>query len=175
MNEKNHRLDDFFEMYGDMVFRQAYQVLKDHHAAEDIAQETFVRLSRDLDKLSDWMVRVWLLRTAKNLAIDHLRKGGKYKTVLGYDEDFRNVPADIFADPGILAEKKDESDRKIMALKNLSREKPEWFQILMMSEVDGIKNQEIANRLGISAALVSKRKERARKWLWDEYRRLEEE
>lgn len=175
MNEKNHRLDDFFEKYSDMVMKNACKILKDYHIAEDISQETFVRLGENLDKLPDNKVKIWLLVTSKNLAYDYLRKGGKYTTIVGYDERLYRDEMDEKTDPGILLEKKEDEEEKWTALHRLSVEKPKWYEVLMLSEVTGLSNEEIGSRFGISAALVSKWKERARKWLRKAYLKEEEE
>lgn len=165
MNEKNHRLDDFFVKYGDMVMRSVYKILKDYHIAQDISQETFVRLGNNLDTLPDWKVKGWLIVTSRNLAYDYLRKGGKYKTIVGYDENLYREAADEKSDPSVLLEKKETEEKRLSAVRRLSREKPEWYEVLILSEVIGLSNEEIGRRLGVSAALVSKWKERARKWL----------
>lgn len=175
MNEKNHRLDDFFEKYSDMVMKSVHKILKDYHIAEDISQETFVRLGENLDKLPDSKVKIWWLVTSKNLAYDYLRKGGKYTTIVGYDERLYQDETDEKTDPSVLVEKKEEENEKWTALHRLSVEKPEWYEVLMLSEVTGLSNEEIGQRFGISAVLVSKWKERARKWLNKAYREQEEE
>ncbi len=58
------------------VSRYAGYVLKDETQAEDIAQDTFVRLAR---KAEDWTtdgpsLRSWLYRVARNLCIDYMRR-----------------------------------------------------------------------------------------------------
>lgn len=66
---------DIVERHLPPVTRYANYVLRDAAQAEDIAQESFVRLMR---KAPDWQsggasVRTWLFRVALNLCIDHKR------------------------------------------------------------------------------------------------------
>ena len=43
MNEKDHRIDDYFVQYSDMVIRNICLYV-DYHTTEDLCQETFIRL-----------------------------------------------------------------------------------------------------------------------------------
>jgi RNA polymerase sigma factor (sigma-70 family) len=86
-----------------LVYRIAYSALRNHHDAEDVTQETFVRVLRwrkKLDSVRD--LKAWLARIAWRIAIDRVRKkstvplndveeGGDYaKTSSG---DAEQVPA----------------------------------------------------------------------------------
>ena len=52
----------------------AWRIVKSHAEAEDIAQETFLRLWREAPSLGDVPVEPWLYRVASNLAIDRYRR-----------------------------------------------------------------------------------------------------
>ncbi len=52
----------------------AWRIVKSHAEAEDIAQETFLRLWREAPSLSDVPLEPWLYRVASNLAIDRYRR-----------------------------------------------------------------------------------------------------
>lgn len=52
----------------------AWRIVKSHVEAEDIAQETFLRLWREAPTLGDVPVEPWLYRVASNLAIDRYRR-----------------------------------------------------------------------------------------------------
>jgi len=57
------------------VYRFAARLIGDRHEAQDIAQETFLRFYRSAAKYRpDAALRTYLLRIARNLCIDHLRK-----------------------------------------------------------------------------------------------------
>ena len=62
------------ERYQEPAFRAAYLLLRDAPAAEDIAQEAFVRAYRRLHSFRrDAPFRPWLLRIVQNLALNELR------------------------------------------------------------------------------------------------------
>jgi len=61
------------------VFRLAYLLLGDADDAEDVAQETFIRAYRALERFdASRPLRPWLLRIASNLARNQRRSLGRY-------------------------------------------------------------------------------------------------
>ena len=61
------------------VFRLAYLLVGDADEAEDIAQETFIRAYRALERFdASRPLRPWLLRIARNLASNRRRSLGRY-------------------------------------------------------------------------------------------------
>lgn len=165
MDKKNHQLDDFFRKYRNIVIKNAYLYVKDYHAAEDICQETFIRLGENLDRVEPEKVKRWLLRVSEHLAIDYLRKGGNNKVSVGLD-GIKEFSADRrYSDLSALLEEREEQELKTAALIRLRREKPIWYDTMLMSYVEEMDNHAIGNELGVKASLVSKWKERARRWL----------
>ena len=58
-----------------MVYRLAYQFAGNHHDAEDIAQDVFIKVYRSLDRFRyDAQVTSWLYRIVMNACIDHKRR-----------------------------------------------------------------------------------------------------
>lgn len=173
MNEKDHRLDDYFTKYNELVINNV-KLFVEYHTAEDICQEAFIRLGLRLDNVKPECVAGWLLQVSERLAVDFLRKGGKYKTYVGLEIDDETL-YDIYADPGhIVVEKEDAKEHRIV-LERLKKEKPQWFDVLFMSFYEGMDNRAIALELGIKPSLVSKWKERAIKWLRKAYEKEYEE
>ena len=63
------------ERHRSMVYRVAYQFAGNHHDAEDIAQEVFVKVYRSLDRFrQDAQLTSWLYRIIMNACIDHKRR-----------------------------------------------------------------------------------------------------
>ena len=63
------------DLYGARVFRFAWRMLSDRTEAEDVTQESFTRLWRALSvNPPDRDALAWLIRTARNLSIDRIRK-----------------------------------------------------------------------------------------------------
>ena len=63
------------ERHRSMVYRVAYQFAGNHHDAEDIAQEVFIKVYRSLDRFrQDAQLTSWLYRIAMNACIDFRRR-----------------------------------------------------------------------------------------------------
>ena len=63
------------ERYRSMVYRVAFQFAGNHHDAEDIGQEVFIKVYRSLDKFrQDAQLTSWLYRIVMNACIDHRRR-----------------------------------------------------------------------------------------------------
>jgi RNA polymerase sigma-70 factor, ECF subfamily len=63
------------ERHRSMVYRVAYQFAGNHHDAEDIAQEVFIKVYRSLDRFrQDSQVTSWMYRIVMNACIDHRRR-----------------------------------------------------------------------------------------------------
>src|SRR4026209_3051716 len=63
------------ERHRSMVYRVAYHFAGNHHDAEDIAQEVFIKVYRSLGKFrQDAQLTSWLYRIVMNACIDHRRR-----------------------------------------------------------------------------------------------------
>lgn len=66
--------------YSNAVYVIAFQVIRDFHRSEDIAQETFIRAWHNLGRIREVdKFRSWLYTTAKRISIDFLRKENKFR------------------------------------------------------------------------------------------------
>lgn len=166
MNEKDHRLDDYFVRYREMVIRNI-SLFVDYHTAEDLCQETFIRLGENLDCVKPEKVKAWLLVVSEHLALDYLRKGGKYRTTVGL-----KLEQEEFIDPGsdveLIVEEREESRKRIKVLGRLKLEKRDWYDALILRYVGRMSDKEISRTKKIKKSLVGKWRQRAqeklRKW-----------
>lgn len=66
--------EEAFSLHHRTVFRAARSVVQDPGLAEDVTQETFLRLYKNLDSITDEeMLRPWLIRVAINVARNTIR------------------------------------------------------------------------------------------------------
>lgn len=66
--------EEAFSLHHRTVFRAARSIVRDPGLAEDVTQETFIRLYKYIDSISDLeMLRPWLIRVALNLAKNVVR------------------------------------------------------------------------------------------------------
>lgn len=77
-------LRELYEQYMPQVYRTAIGYTRNHHDAEDVTQESFVRLARSGKQfLNQNQVKTWLIVTAANLSRDLLRR--RYRRELPLD------------------------------------------------------------------------------------------
>lgn len=178
MNEEDHLLDDCYGKYRDLVLRNALMIVKDYYLAEDIAQETFLRLGENADHIFPEKALRWLLRVSENLAKDYLKKGGHYRVTVGLDPDMQEGISRSntdFSDLSTLIAKKEACSQTGKLLKRLEKERPNWYRTLWMSYYEEMDNRSIGKELGVSPFLVSKWKERGKRWMLEAYKKEEED
>jgi RNA polymerase sigma-70 factor, ECF subfamily len=57
------------------VFSLVFRMVRDRETAEDLSQETFIKVLNNLDRYSpEFKFSSWLFKIANNLTIDHLRR-----------------------------------------------------------------------------------------------------
>jgi RNA polymerase sigma-70 factor, ECF subfamily len=136
------------------VFRIAYALLRNTHDAEDVVQETFLKLysSGAWEQMND--ERAFLARTSWRLSIDKLRK-------------IRPAPAEVEVPSGAPSplEALIRSDRDALVHRLVDGLPEELRQTLALSTVDELNSREIAEVMGISEGTVRTRLMRARQVL----------
>ena len=167
MMEKDHRLDDYFVQYKDMVIRNIYLYV-DYYTAEDLCQETFIRLSEDLERVEPEKMKAWLLEVSDNLTKDYLKKGGKYKVYLGLGVGTGEI-VDFRSDTELIAAEREESRLRCRVLKRLRQEKQDWYDSLIWHCVGHMSDKEISKRKGVKASLIGKWRQRAKEKLREWY------
>ncbi len=66
---------ELFRRYYPMIHAFAYRLCLQETAAEDLSQETFIKVLNNIDRYSpDFKFSSWLFKIANNLTIDHLRR-----------------------------------------------------------------------------------------------------
>ncbi len=146
------------DSHGPLTRQLAYMLGGDVDAAEDVRQEALLRAWRrlppDLDPMAQ---RAWLARTARNLAIDELRRRSRSAS----------VPLDL-ADAGAFKTDPVEPNAAAEALSELS---PHERFVLLLRFEGGLSHAEIGSLLGLTEAAARKRTSRARSAFLRTYRR----
>lgn len=136
--------------------------------AADMTQETFIKAYNSLASFrGDSKFSVWLYRIATNVCLDFLRSRGRKPTVSlsVEDDDGEEVQLDIADEsqsPEQLLERGLTRDAVRRGLDSLS---PEYRQILLLREIQGLSYEEIAVALTLEVGTVKSRIFRARKRL----------
>jgi RNA polymerase sigma-70 factor (ECF subfamily) len=149
------------------VYRLLVRMLGDRAAAEDVAQESFVRAWRALPSFrGDAMLSTWIYRIAVNEANRHLARESR-REVLPFDDVLRDVP-----DLGARTDEHAEASELRERLGSLIRELPVNYRAaVLLRDVEGYTNEEAAEILEIDVRNLKSRLHRGRMAL---RRRLEE-
>lgn len=134
----------FVRRFQGKVFGLALAVLGDRDAAEEVAQETFVRAWRSADAYDARRGRVasWLLAIARNLAIDAMR--------LRRCECVDAVEVGALLDPAAPAEERGIALHECRRLRAAMAELPaEQRRAVMLAAVHGCTAQEISEIEGV--------------------------
>jgi RNA polymerase sigma-70 factor (ECF subfamily) len=136
------------------VFRVAYSILRNVQDADDVVQETFLKLYRSpaWERIGD--ERAFLARTAWRIAVDHVKR--KPKSAPGCDTEWTGQNPEQAA---IVADWNSIVHRLIDALPE------ELRQPLALSSVEELNSREIAKVMGIPEGTVRTRLMRARQIL----------
>lgn len=135
----------FDEHYPDLV-RYCHRLTADRDAAEDIAQESMLRLFTHDVSGTDSGVRAWLFTTATHLVRDRYRVDENRKRLLAIHPVRPNEPESAER----MVEREEERARARAALDTLS---PRDREILLMRH-SGFSYREIADAVGVAATSV---------------------
>jgi RNA polymerase sigma-70 factor (ECF subfamily) len=143
-------LRDLYLGYSGPVYRHIRTVVRDEHEAQDVTQLVFLKLIGTLQTYDarQGPFRPWLLRVARNLAIDQIRRR-------------RAIPADCVHGPEAQS---DEGGReRAVALHDaLASLSPDQREVLVLRQIVGLRPREIAERLDKSEGSVHALHHRAR-------------
>ena len=71
--------DEIVREHADRVYRLAYRLTGNQHDAEDLTQETFVRVFRSLASFRPGTFEGWLHRITTNLFLDMVRRRARVR------------------------------------------------------------------------------------------------
>jgi RNA polymerase sigma-70 factor (ECF subfamily) len=149
-----------YVVYSHNIYGYVRSIVHDEHEAEDVTQHVFAKLMTAIVKYDDRGIPffAWLLRMARNLAIDHLRAN-------------RMMPTENVLDPDTSATiDLDQAETVREALATLSNEQR---QVVLMRHVIGLTPGEIADRMGRTEGSVHGLHHRGRRALQRELQRLD--
>lgn len=153
-----------------MVFRVAYSILRNHHDAEDAAQECFLRVWKHKDRLHEiGNAKTWVARIAWTTALDKRRAGRKtvsLNTVSLNDDEQGLDLLESLSDGTPAADEQLAEQQKQELLQRLIAGLPDDLaQTLELSTVQELNSAEIAEVMKIPEGSVRTRLFRARKQL----------
>ncbi|MCH9668300.1 MAG: RNA polymerase sigma factor SigE [Actinomycetia bacterium] len=154
--------DDLVRQHADRVYRLAYRLSGSQHDAEDLTQETFIRVFRSVQNYQPGTFEGWLHRITTNLFLDMVRRRGRIR-MEALPEDYDRVPADEPNPEQIYHDSRLGPDLQA-ALDSLP---PEFRAAVVLCDIEGLSYEEIGATLGIKLGTVRSRIHRGRQALRD--------
>jgi RNA polymerase sigma-70 factor, ECF subfamily len=166
-SEKAYR--ELLDRYQRPVFSLVYRMVRDRELAEDLAQETFVKVFNHLDRFNPkYKFSSWIFKIASNLAIDTLRK--REPVTVSLDGSRNAQTADEVEATRITVEAKDENPEEFLEAKELGQEieraigllRPDYRTAILLRHVEGRSYEEIAEVMAVPLGTVKTFIHRAR-------------
>lgn len=154
--------------YEKNVYSIALRMTGNSEDAADMTQESFIKAFNSIVSFrGESKFSVWLYRIVSNVCLDFIRARNRRPTVSlsAEDDDGEETQLDITDEsqsPEVLLERGLTRDAVRRGLNTLP---PDFKQILLLREIQGLSYEEIAQTLGLEAGTVKSRIFRARKRL----------
>ena len=178
------REDAFRELvrrYERPVFSLIFRMVRESATAEDLAQDTFIKVLNHIDKYRpEFKLSSWLFKIANNVAIDHLRRR-QIATISMSGSPHAGTASEIEATSFDVASS-DESALDEMESKELgsaiekaiARLRPEYRSCILLRHVEDRSYEEIAATLDLPLGTVKTYIHRARQQLRESLEPLRE-
>ena len=157
------------EKYKRMVHRLALQITKNHEDANDVMQETFIKVYQSIHTFrQEAAFETWIYRITVNEALNFVkRRERRRETPLSTTEESEYDPsvrqkAEMENDPQVNAEKTELRHWVTKAVNSLSLK---HRIVVVLHELEGLTHAEIASILNCSEGTVRSRLHYARKQL----------
>jgi RNA polymerase sigma-70 factor (ECF subfamily) len=150
--KKYDQISGFWTSYKDALYNYIFKLVKDPDTANELSHEVLMKVygtccsGRPVRN-----IRSWLFQIAYNTCMDHFKKSGRTAELIGDVVEDEENP--VYR----------EAAEFVKPLLNLLPKK--YAEPLELSDIEGLKQQDVGDRLGLSHTAVKTRVQRARKLL----------
>ncbi len=160
---------ELIRRYERPVFSLIYRMVRDREVAEDLAQDSFIKVLNHIDRYRpEFKLSSWLFKIANNVAIDHLRKR-QIDTVSMDGSPHAATASEIEATQIEIAAQQESALEEMEAKeiggaieRAISSLRPEYRACIMLRHVEGRSYEEIAATLDLPLGTVKTYIHRAR-------------
>jgi len=148
----NSSIEILIKRHKDRVYTYILLIVKDQHLAEDIFQDTFIKVIKSLKRgkyVDKGKFVSWVMRIAHNLTIDHFRKEKNLNTVSRDDNEYDIFNSKRFA--GLTREDELIEEQIHSDVKKLVDELPDdQKEVIILRHYCGLSFKDIAEQTNVS-------------------------
>lgn len=160
---------ELLRRYERPVFSLVFRMVRDRTIAEDLAQDTFIKVLNHIDRYRpEFKFSSWLFKIANNVAIDHLRKR-QLNTVSMDGSPHAGTAAEVEATSFELADQSETALQEMVSRElgsaietAIAQLRPEYRSCILLRHVEGRSYEEIAATLDLPLGTVKTFIHRAR-------------
>lgn len=165
MGQKSDQsFDDIFNEFHPRILRYAARMTSPEEA-EDITQEVFLKVSRSLEGFKgESSLSTWIYRIATNTALDKLRSSSRKSLAPLPLSELESMDKNPWTEERVMdPQRKPVRDEMNKCIREFIERLPsDYRSVLLLSELEGMKNREIADVLDISIETAKIRLHRGR-------------
>ena len=168
----NREFNEIYEKYKNLVLKAAYIYSGNNYdVAEDITQDTFLKLYTKFDDLKGGNLSAWLFTTAKNAALNYKKKHDR--EILSVDDEeytddepYRESTEEEYAENELERERARLHDR---IFQGLIKKNPRWYEAVFLAYYMEIPQEKVAQMMDIRLGVLHSILHRAKKWIRKTY------
>lgn len=165
MSAENYNFENIYNEYKNKIYHYLVYLIGESEA-EDITQEVFLKINKGLNSFNGKSkISTWVYRIANNSAIDFMRSNkNKKKNDYFSEEDLTNEDKAIKENKKVPTIEKQiiETEMNECIRMQINKLPENYKSVLILSDLEGLKNKEIAEILNLSIDNVKIRLFRAR-------------
>lgn len=160
---------ELIRRYERPVFSLIYRMVRDRELAEDLAQDTFIKVLNHIDRYRpEFKLSSWLFKIANNVAIDHLRRRTLATVSIDGSPHAQSPDAieatsiDVAVDQESALDELEAREMGKAIEQAIASLRPEYRSCIMLRHVEGRSYEEIAATLDLPLGTVKTYIHRAR-------------
>ena len=165
-------LEKVFNLYSGKLYNVALRILKDQSDAEEVIQDVFMTAFRKADSFQgNSQFSTWLYRLTVNAALGRIRRSKKNQEVEyaeflpKFQDDGHHAVQPVADWSDNLDEQYSKTETQELLAKALAQLKAVDKTVIVLSDLEGLSDKEIADATGLTVSAVKTRLHRARLFL----------
>lgn len=172
MGDVDLRFQRIYDEYYEKINRYLVRIIGDREA-EDLTQEVFIKIGKSLETFrGEAQLSTWIYRIATHAALDRFRASHVHESRNVFADDFESTEENKNSwtgEPESSTEQKVIREEMNECIRGIINTLPDSYRtVIILSELEGLKDSEIAQIMGTSLQATKIRIHRARARLKDE-------